>query len=101
VRRQYIAKSDGRMRPLGVTSLEDKIVQRAAVEVMNAVYEEDFAEFSYGFRPGRSQHDALDRLYVGMDKGKVSWILDVDIRAFLDTAAYCPLIHEIGSNNCG
>jgi len=85
VRRQYIAKSDGRMRPLGVTSLEDKIVQRAAVEVMNAVYEEDFAGFSYGFRPGRSQHDALDRLYIGIDEGKVSWVLEVDIRAFFDS----------------
>ena len=100
VRRQYIAKSDGRMRPLGVTSLEDKIVQRAAVEVMNAIYEEDFAGFSYGFRPGRSQHDALDRLYVGIDEGKVSWILEVDIRAFFDSLSQEWLVkfieHRIG-----
>jgi RNA-directed DNA polymerase len=85
VRRQYIPKSDGRMRPLGVTALEDKLVQRAAVEVLNAIYEEDFAEFSYGFRPERNQHQALDRLYAGMDEGKVNWILDVDIRAFFDS----------------
>ena len=100
VRRQYIPKSDGRMRPLGVTSLEDKIVQRAAVEVMNAIYEEDFAGFSYGFRPGRSQHDALDRLYVGIDEGKVSWVLDVDIRAFFDSLSQEWLVkfieHRIG-----
>ncbi len=100
MRRQYIAKSDGRKRPLGVTSLEDKIVQRAAVEVMNAIYEEDFADFSYGFRPGRSQHDALDRLYVGIDEGKVSWVLDVDIRAFFDSLSQNWLVkfmeHRIG-----
>jgi len=100
VRRRFIPKSDGRMRPLGVTSLEDKIVQRAAVEVMNAIYEEDFAGFSYGFRPGRSQHDALDRLYVGIDEGKVSWVLDVDIRAFFDSLSQEWLVkfmeHRIG-----
>jgi group II intron reverse transcriptase/maturase len=100
VRRQYIAKSDGQMRPLGVTSLEDKIVQRATVEVLNAIYEQDFAEFSYGFRPGRSQHDALDRLYVGIDEGKVNWVLDVDIRAFFDSLSQEWLVkfleHRIG-----
>jgi group II intron reverse transcriptase/maturase len=100
VRRQYIPKSDGRMRPLGVTSLEDKIVQRAAVEVMNAIYEEDFADFSYGFRPGRSQQEALDRLYIGMDGGKVNWVLDVDIRAFFDSVSQEWLVkfveHRIG-----
>lgn len=100
VRRRYIAKSDGRMRPLGVTSLEDKIVQRAAVEVMNAIYEEDFAGFSYGFRPGRSQHDALDRLYVGISEGRVNWILEVDIRAFFDSLSQEWLVkfieHRIG-----
>ncbi len=67
-----------------ITALEDKIVQRAAVAVLNAVYEEDFLGFSYGFRPGRSQHDALDALCVGIDRKKVSWILDVDIRSFFD-----------------
>jgi RNA-directed DNA polymerase len=100
VRRRFIPKSDGRMRPLGVTSLEDKIVQRAAAEVMNAIYEEDFAGFSYGFRPGRSQHDALDRLYVGIDEGKVNWVLDVDIRAFFDSLSQEWLVkfieHRIG-----
>lgn len=84
VRRTYIAKTDGRMRPLGVTALEDKLVQRAVVEVMNAVCETDFVNFSYGFRPGRSQHDALDALYAGLLTRKVNWVLDLDIRGFFD-----------------
>jgi RNA-directed DNA polymerase len=81
-RRVFIPKPDGRLRPLGVASLEDKILQRAVVEVLHAIYEEDFLGFSYGFRPGRSQHDALDALAAGITRKKVSYVLDADISDF-------------------
>jgi RNA-directed DNA polymerase len=81
-RRVFIPKPDGRLRPLGVAALEDKILQRAVVEVLNAVYEQDFLGFSYGFRPGRSQHDALDALSIGITRKKVSFVLDADISDF-------------------
>jgi group II intron reverse transcriptase/maturase len=91
-RRQYIAKPDGRQRPLGIAALEDKIVQRAVVEVLNAIYEADFLGFSYGFRPGRGQHQALDALAVAIDRRPVNWVLDADIAAFFDTVDHERLI---------
>lgn len=99
-RRRYIPKSDGRMRPLGIAALEDKIVQRALVEVLNAIYEVDFLGFSYGFRPARSQHDALDALAAGIAQTRVNWILDADISRFFDTVNHDWMIqfleHRIG-----
>ena len=99
-RRVYIPKPDGRQRPLAVAALEDKIVQRATATVLNAIYEEDFLGFSYGFRPGRGAHDAMDALVVGITTNKVNWILDADIEKFFDTVSQEWLVrfveHRVG-----
>ena len=85
-RRRFIPKPNGLQRPLAITALVDKIIQRAVVAVLNAVYEEEFLGFSYGFRPRRSQHDALDALVVGITGKKVNYILDADIQKFFDSS---------------
>lgn len=98
-RRKFIPKGNGQ-RPLGVAALEDMIVQRAVVAVLNAIYEADFLGFSYGFRPGRSQHDALDALAFGVTRTKVNYILDCDVRSFFDSVSHDWLVrfvaHRIG-----
>src|SRR6267378_3078258 len=101
VRRRFIPKpGTDKQRPLGIAALEDKIVQRAVVVVLNAIYEEDFLGFSYGFRPGRGQHDALDALSVAISETRVNWIVDADIRSFFDTVSQEWLIrfveHRVG-----
>lgn len=94
-RRIYIPKDDGTQRPLSIQSIEDKIVQHAVVNLLNQIYEVDFLGFSYGFRPGRSQHNALDALSVGIAKRKVNWVLDLDIQRFFDTVDHEWLIQMI------
>lgn len=95
VRRHYLDKDDGRQRPIGIPTLEDKLVQRATVDVLNAIYEVDFKGFSYGFRPGRSQHNALDAVTEGIFHRKVNWVLDADIRGFFDSINHAWLIKFI------
>jgi len=94
-RRTWIPKSDGRQRPLGIAALEDKIVQHAVGTVLNQIWEEDFLGFSYGFRPGRSQHDALDALSVGITRKRVNWILDLDVRSFFDEVEHNWLVQFV------
>ena len=95
VKRKYIPKPDGRQRPLGITALEDKVVQMAMTMVLNQVYEVDFKGFSYGFRPGRSQHNALDAVVVGIERRRVRWVLDADISGFFDAIDHERLIELV------
>ncbi len=95
-KRRWIPKPNGKQRPLGIAALEDKIVQQAVATVLNEIYEEDFRGFSYGFRPGRSQHMALDALYVAIKRKKVSWILDLDLSSFFDRISHEKLLQLLG-----
>src|SRR5258708_703008 len=94
-RRTWIPKGDGRQRPLGIAALEDKVVQHAVGRVLNQIWEEDFLGFSYGFRPGRSQHDALDALTVGIVRKKVNWVLDLDVKSFFDKVEHNGLVQFV------
>jgi RNA-directed DNA polymerase len=94
-RRQFIPKADGRQRPLGIAALEDKIVQAAVVAILTPIYEAEFLGFSYGFRPGRGQHDALDALAYGLGKRRINWVLDADIRSFFDTISHDWLVRFV------
>ena len=99
-RRRYILKADGRLRPLGIAALEDKIVQAAVVAVLTPIYEAEFLGFSYGFRPRRGQHDALDALAFGLGKRRINWVLDADIRSFFDTISHDWLIRFLEHRIC-
>ena len=101
LRRVHIPKGDGRTRPIGISAVEDKIVQGAVREVLEAVYEQDFMECSYGFRPGRGAHDAIRALNRAVYQGKVSWILEADIESFLEVSSYCPPVHAGWSKRFG
>jgi RNA-directed DNA polymerase len=94
-KRHWIPKGNGKQRPLGIAALEDKIVQQAVVSVLNVIYEEDFRGFSYGFRPGRNQHMALDALYVAIKRKSVNWILDLDLKSFFDNISHEKLVQLI------
>jgi len=94
-KRQWILKDNGQQRPLGIAALEDKIVQQAVMTVLNAIYEEDFRGFSYGFRPGRGQHMALDALYVAIKRKRVNWILDLDLKSFFDNISHGKLVQLV------
>jgi len=94
-KRRWIPKGNGKQRPLGIAAVEDKIVQQAVVTVLNEIYEEDFRGFSYGFRPGRSQHMALDALYVAIKRRRVNWILDLDLKSFFDNISHEKLVQLV------
>jgi len=94
-KRRWIPKANGQQRPLGIAALEDKIVQQAVVRILNEIYEEDFRGFSYGFRPGRGQHMALDALYVAIKRKRVNWILDLDLQSFFDNIPHEKLVQQI------
>ena len=94
-KRSWIKKANGKMRPLGIAALEDKIVQQAVVTVLNQIYEEDFRGFSYGFRPGRQPHMALDALYVAIKRKRVNWILDLDLKSFFDNISHEKLVELV------